>query len=68
MTNETKTDRPPVTVIGLGLMGAALARALVDAGHHTTVWNRSSVKADGSSPPARPEPRRRLTLSRQARW
>lgn len=46
MTNETQTDRPPVTVIGLGLMGAALARALLDAGHQTTVWNRSSAKAD----------------------
>lgn len=46
MTNETPTDRRPVTVIGLGLMGAALARALVDAGHQTTVWNRSSAKAD----------------------
>jgi 3-hydroxyisobutyrate dehydrogenase-like beta-hydroxyacid dehydrogenase len=46
MTNENQTDRPPVSVIGLGLMGAALARALVDAGHQTTVWNRSSAKAD----------------------
>lgn len=35
----------PVTVIGLGLMGEALARALVDAGHPTTVWNRSTGKA-----------------------
>ncbi|WP_018658357.1 NAD(P)-dependent oxidoreductase [Actinomadura flavalba] len=31
----------PVTVIGLGNMGAALAAALVRAGHPTTVWNRS---------------------------
>lgn len=35
-----------VTVIGLGDMGRALASALVAAGHHTTVWNRSADKAD----------------------
>jgi 3-hydroxyisobutyrate dehydrogenase-like beta-hydroxyacid dehydrogenase len=34
-----------VTVIGLGLMGTALARAFRDAGHELTVWNRSSGKA-----------------------
>lgn len=34
-----------VTVIGLGLMGSALARAFRDAGHHLTVWNRSAAKA-----------------------
>lgn len=36
----------PVTVIGLGRMGEALAGALLDAGHPTTVWNRSPAKAD----------------------
>ncbi|MFJ8649449.1 NAD(P)-dependent oxidoreductase [Streptomyces sp. NPDC093546] len=35
-----------VTVIGLGLMGRALAGAFLDAGHPTTVWNRSAGKAD----------------------
>ncbi|MFJ6672128.1 NAD(P)-dependent oxidoreductase [Actinosynnema sp. NPDC091369] len=35
-----------VTVLGLGAMGAALATALVRAGHPTTVWNRSPGKAD----------------------
>ncbi|AJE82592.1 NAD-dependent glycerol-3-phosphate dehydrogenase [Streptomyces albus] len=39
------TDRTPVTVIGLGLMGQALASAFVAAGHPTTVWNRSADKA-----------------------
>ncbi|CAL9466537.1 6-phosphogluconate dehydrogenase [Streptomyces sp. DH-12] len=34
-----------VTVIGLGQMGTALAGALLDAGHTTTVWNRSPEKA-----------------------
>jgi 3-hydroxyisobutyrate dehydrogenase-like beta-hydroxyacid dehydrogenase len=33
-----------ITVIGLGLMGAALARALQRAGHDLTVWNRSPEK------------------------
>lgn len=36
----------PVTVLGLGPMGSTLARVLLDAGHPTTVWNRSPGKAD----------------------
>ncbi|NED99086.1 NAD(P)-dependent oxidoreductase [Phytoactinopolyspora halotolerans] len=36
--------RRPVTVIGLGSMGAALARAFLRAGHVTTVWNRTAEK------------------------
>ncbi|MEU8247900.1 NAD(P)-binding domain-containing protein [Nonomuraea sp. NPDC048916] len=40
-----KTDRQAVTVVGLGLMGSALAGALLDHGHPTTVWNRSEHKA-----------------------
>ncbi|WP_137992642.1 NAD(P)-dependent oxidoreductase [Streptomyces vilmorinianum] len=43
MTNETTT---PVTVIGLGRMGQALAGAFLKAGHPTTVWNRTASKAD----------------------
>ncbi|MFJ8045973.1 NAD(P)-dependent oxidoreductase [Kitasatospora sp. NPDC096147] len=43
MADETRT---PVTVLGLGLMGTALAAAFVKAGHPTTVWNRSAGKAD----------------------
>ncbi|MEU6153511.1 NAD(P)-binding domain-containing protein [Actinosynnema sp. NPDC047251] len=35
-----------MSVIGLGLMGAALAGAYLKAGHQTTVWNRSAGKAD----------------------
>ncbi|WP_405795425.1 NAD(P)-dependent oxidoreductase [Streptomyces sp. NBC_01506] len=38
-------DRQAVTVIGLGSMGSALAAALLDRGHPTTVWNRSPHKA-----------------------
>lgn len=36
----------PVTVIGLGAMGQALAGAFLKAGHPTTVWNRSAGKGD----------------------
>jgi 3-hydroxyisobutyrate dehydrogenase-like beta-hydroxyacid dehydrogenase len=35
----------PVTVLGLGAMGSALARAFLAAGHPTTVWNRSPGRA-----------------------
>ncbi|MGW0611536.1 NAD(P)-dependent oxidoreductase [Streptomyces sp. NPDC002788] len=37
--------RQAVTVLGLGSMGSALAAALLDRGHPTTVWNRSPDKA-----------------------
>lgn len=37
--------KPAITVLGTGRMGAALARALIRAGHDTTVWNRSRDKA-----------------------
>lgn len=37
-------SRSPVTVIGLGAMGTALASALLVNGHPTTVWNRSPGK------------------------
>lgn len=37
----------PVTVIGLGNMGSALAAAFLAAGHPTTVHNRTPGKADG---------------------
>lgn len=36
----------PVTILGLGPMGRALAGAFLKAGHPTTVWNRSAGKAD----------------------
>ncbi|GAA3102520.1 NAD(P)-dependent oxidoreductase [Streptomyces rectiviolaceus] len=47
-TAENKTDKTtktPVTVIGLGNMGSALAATLLENGHPTTVWNRSAAKA-----------------------
>lgn len=47
--------RASVTVLGLGLMGTALAAALLKAGHDTTVWNRTASKtgplaAQGAAP------------------
>ncbi|RZS34466.1 3-hydroxyisobutyrate dehydrogenase-like beta-hydroxyacid dehydrogenase [Herbihabitans rhizosphaerae] len=36
----------PVTVIGLGPMGRAMAAALIRAGHPVTVWNRTASRAD----------------------
>ena len=33
-----------ISVLGLGSMGSALARALQDAGHQMTVWNRTPEK------------------------
>jgi 2-methyl-1-pyrroline reductase len=39
-------DRSPVTVVGLGMMGSALAGAFLSNGYPTTVWNRSAHKAD----------------------
>ncbi|GIG86839.1 NAD(P)-dependent oxidoreductase [Plantactinospora endophytica] len=39
------TDTTPVTVVGLGLMGQALASTFLRNGHPTTVWNRTAAKA-----------------------
>ncbi|WP_338868281.1 NAD(P)-dependent oxidoreductase [Myxococcus stipitatus] len=39
------TQQSDVTVIGLGKMGAALARAFLTAGHRVTVWNRTANRA-----------------------
>ncbi|MFE5857092.1 NAD(P)-dependent oxidoreductase [Streptomyces sp. NPDC056500] len=48
MTNQRSTSpqHTPVTVLGLGPMGLALAETLGDHGHATTVWNRTPEKAD----------------------
>ncbi|MFE2750621.1 NAD(P)-dependent oxidoreductase [Actinosynnema sp. NPDC059335] len=41
------SDKTPLTVIGLGPMGQAMVRRFLDAGHPTTVWNRTPARADG---------------------
>ncbi|KAI9004500.1 beta-hydroxyacid dehydrogenase [Hyaloraphidium curvatum] len=38
-------DPNSVSLLGLGAMGAALARALLRGGHDVTVWNRTASKA-----------------------
>ena len=35
-----------IAVVGTGRMGTALARAMLQAGHRTTVWNRTQHKAE----------------------
>ncbi|MFJ3991242.1 NAD(P)-dependent oxidoreductase [Streptomyces sp. NPDC090032] len=39
------TPKAPVTLLGLGDMGTALARAWLAAGHPLTIWNRTPEKA-----------------------
>lgn len=38
-------EKTPVTLLGLGAMGTALARAWLAAGHPLTVWNRTPARA-----------------------
>jgi 3-hydroxyisobutyrate dehydrogenase len=40
------SQQPSVAVLGLGIMGASMARRLVDAGFPVMVFNRSRAKAD----------------------
>ncbi|MFF2087149.1 NAD(P)-dependent oxidoreductase [Nocardia sp. NPDC058176] len=35
-----------ISVLGLGAMGTALARALLSGGHEVTVWNRTPARAE----------------------
>ena len=39
----------PVAVLGTGIMGSAMARNLVAAGLHTTVWDRSAPAMEALS-------------------
>ncbi|MGA5883988.1 NAD(P)-dependent oxidoreductase [Streptomyces cellulosae] len=43
---DRMTDTLTVTVLGTGIMGAAMARNLLKAGHTVRVWNRTRAKAD----------------------
>ncbi|MFH9012066.1 NAD(P)-dependent oxidoreductase [Streptomyces sp. NPDC017943] len=40
------TDQLTVSVLGTGIMGAAMARNLARAGHTVRVWNRTRAKAE----------------------
>ncbi|NEC38336.1 NAD(P)-binding domain-containing protein, partial [Streptomyces rubrogriseus] len=44
MTDKTPAARIPLTVLGTGAMGTALARAWLAAGHPVTVWNRTAAR------------------------
>lgn len=61
-------DSPaPVTVLGLGPMGQALAGAFLGKGHSTTVWNRTAARGDALVARGRPARTRSPTRSRRAR-
>ncbi|MEU1044612.1 NAD(P)-binding domain-containing protein [Streptomyces sp. NPDC005897] len=45
MTDKTSAARIPLSVLGTGAMGTALARAWLAAGHPVTVWNRTPARA-----------------------
>ncbi|MFI1371791.1 NAD(P)-dependent oxidoreductase [Streptomyces longwoodensis] len=45
MTHDSP-DRTPLSLLGLGAMGTALARAWLAAGHPVTVWNRTPARAE----------------------
>jgi 3-hydroxyisobutyrate dehydrogenase-like beta-hydroxyacid dehydrogenase len=47
---------PPITVLGAGRIGTALAKTLHRAGHPTTVWNRSPERLAGFDAGIRSEP------------
>ena len=44
MTSNSNAN-PTVAFLGLGLMGAPMARRLTGAGFGLSVWNRSAAKA-----------------------
>ncbi|WP_280510720.1 NAD(P)-binding domain-containing protein, partial [Nocardia farcinica] len=60
-------SKTPVTVLGLGRMGAAVAEILVRAGHPTTVWNRTPGRAahlDALGARRAPDPRTAVAAGR----
>ncbi|MFE5855421.1 NAD(P)-dependent oxidoreductase [Streptomyces sp. NPDC056500] len=42
---EAPSQSASVSVLGLGMMGTALAAAFLRAGHRVTVWNRTAAKS-----------------------
>ncbi|NEA40417.1 NAD(P)-binding domain-containing protein, partial [Streptomyces sp. SID11385] len=57
MTTHSEAQSPvPVSLLGLGPMGQALAAALLAAGHPLTVWNRTPGRAPGLAALRAPSP------------
>ncbi|MFF7717727.1 NAD(P)-binding domain-containing protein [Streptomyces sp. NPDC007988] len=46
MTEQVKTEKTRVAVLGCGVMGAPMARNLLRAGFEVRVWNRTREKAE----------------------
>jgi 3-hydroxyisobutyrate dehydrogenase len=46
MSTPTDPATPRIAFLGLGLMGAPMARRLLDAGYPLTVWNRTAARAE----------------------
>ncbi|MFJ8590450.1 NAD(P)-dependent oxidoreductase [Streptomyces sp. NPDC093598] len=46
MTDNAVASRTPLTLLGTGAMGTALARVWLAAGHEVTVWNRTAARAE----------------------
>lgn len=44
--NMSASNKPAVSVLGLGPMGQATAKVLLDAGYEVTAWNRTRPKLD----------------------
>ncbi|HEY4281088.1 MAG TPA: NAD(P)-dependent oxidoreductase [Conexibacter sp.] len=60
MSNAAVDSLPRVGFAGIGRMGAAMARRLLDAGYPLTVWNRTAARcaplvADGAAQAGSPE-------------
>jgi len=47
---DMTTDSNRIAFLGVGLMGAPMARCLLAAGHRLTAWNRSREKAEALAP------------------
>jgi 3-hydroxyisobutyrate dehydrogenase-like beta-hydroxyacid dehydrogenase len=45
-TSDDRTSAGPVSVLGLGNMGSALAAAFVSSGQRVTVWNRTPARME----------------------
>jgi 3-hydroxyisobutyrate dehydrogenase-like beta-hydroxyacid dehydrogenase len=46
---QNTVEKTPVTLLGLGAMGTALARTWLATGHPLTVWNRTPARAADSA-------------------